>query len=71
MPLSGRWGVEAMDGQRGEMGPGELSLGEDQGCVRDAHGRFGHRSGTVGDEPAHLMTVQLHVDPVGMPCHRK
>ncbi len=71
VPLSGRWWVEAMDGTRIEMGPGELSLGEDQGCVRDGQGRRGHRSGTLGDEPAHLMTVQLHIDPVHAPCHRK
>ncbi len=70
VPLSGRWFVESMDGQRVEMGPGELSLGEDQGCVGDAHGRKGHRSGTVGAEPAHLMTVQLHVAPVKAPCTR-
>jgi hypothetical protein len=66
--LSGRWFVESMDGTRIEQGPGEFSLGEDQGCVaRD--GRKGHRSGTVGDEPCCLMTVQLHVDPVRAPCH--
>ena len=71
VPLSGRWWVESMDGRRIEMGPGDLSLGEDQGCVADAQGRKGHRSGTVGDEPAHLMTVQLHVAPVQAPCHLK
>ena len=38
-----------MDGQRVEMGPGELSFGEDQGTKRDAKGRHGHLSGTVGD----------------------
>ena len=59
VPLSGRWFVESMDGQRVEMGPGEASFGEDQGCVADAQGRRGHRSGTVGDEPAHLMIVQV------------
>lgn len=69
VPLSGRWWVESMDGTRIEMGPGELSLGEDQGCVRDEQGRCGHRSGTLGDEPAHLMTVQLHIDPERSPCH--
>ncbi len=69
VPLSGRWWVEAMDGTRVEMGPGELSLGEDQGCVADAQGRKGHRSGTVGDVPAVLMTVQLHVPPVRRPGH--
>jgi hypothetical protein len=69
VPLSGRWWVEAMDGTRVEMGPGELSFGEDQGCTQDQQGRFGHRSGTVGDEPAVLMTIQRHVQPVRRPCH--
>lgn len=68
VPLSGRWFVEAMDGTRVEMGPGELSFGEDQECT-EIDGRKGHRSGTVGDEPAVLMTVQLHVDPVHKPGH--
>ena len=63
LPASGRWWVESMDGTRVEMGPGDLSLGEDQGCTTDAAGRKGHRSGTVGDQPAVLMTVQLHVQP--------
>ena len=58
IPLSGRWFVEAMDGGRVEMGPGELSFGEDQGCtVRD--GKTGHLSGTVGNEPAVMMIVQF------------
>jgi hypothetical protein len=52
-----------------EMGPGEFSLGEDQNCTQDAQGRKGHRSGTIGDQPAVLMTVQLHVAPVRRPCH--
>jgi hypothetical protein len=60
-----------MDGTRVEMGPGDLSLGEDQGCITDEQGRNGHRSGTIGDEPAVLMTVQLHVPPVRRPCHLK
>lgn len=65
--LSGRWWVEAMDGTRIEQGPGEFSFGEDQGCTgRD--GRKGHRSGTIGDEPCRLMTVQLHRDPRREPC---
>ena len=71
VPLSGRWWVESMDGQRVEMGPGELSLGEDQHCVADVQGRRGHRSGTVGGEPAHLMTIQLRVPSVPAPCHLK
>ena len=69
VPLSGRWWVEAMDGSRVEMGPGDLSLGEDQGCQQDAQGRKGHRSGVIGDQPAVLMTVQLHVPPVHRPGH--
>ena len=66
--LSGRWWIESMDGQRIEQGPGEFSFGEDQGCT-ELDGRKGHRSGTVGDTPASLMTVQLHVPPVRRPCH--
>ena len=37
--------------------------------VADADGRKGHRSGTIGDHPAVLMTVQLHVDAKHEPCH--
>jgi hypothetical protein len=69
VPLSGWWWVEAMDGTRVEMGPGDLSLGEDQGCVAATDGRRGHRSGTIGDQPAVLMTVQIHEAPVIRPCH--
>lgn len=58
IPLSGRWFVESMDGQRVEMGPGEISFGEDQD-TREQDGRTGHRSGTIGDEPAVLMVVQF------------
>jgi hypothetical protein len=71
VPLSGRWWVEAMDGSRVEMGPGELSFGEDQGCVADEQGRRGHRSGALGDVPAVLMTVRLHVPPVRRRCHMR
>ena len=66
--LSGRWWIESMDGTRIEQGPGEFSFGEDQGC-REIDGRKGHRSGTLGDEPCRLMTVQLHRDPKREPCH--
>ncbi|GAB2561530.1 cupin domain-containing protein [Dyella jejuensis] len=59
VPLSGRWFVESMDGQRVELGPGEVSFGGDQDCVADAHGHKGHRSGTLGEQPAVLMLVQL------------
>ena len=63
VPLSGRWYVETMDGQRVEMGAGEMSFGEDQNCTPDARGRKGHMSGTVGASPAVLMIVQLDVAP--------
>ena len=68
VPLSGRWFVESMDGYRVEMGPGEISFGEDQGS-REAGGKMGHLSGTVGDEPAVLMLIQLVTLPEGSsPC---
>ncbi len=63
VPLQGCWFVETMDGMRVEMGPGELSFGADQNSKEDASGRLGHRSGTVGNEPATLTVVQLE-DPV-------
>jgi hypothetical protein len=66
--LSGRWWIESMDGTRIEQGPGEFSFGEDQGCTK-TDGKKGHRSGTIGDQPAVLMTVQLHIDPGRAPCH--
>jgi hypothetical protein len=68
--LSGRWWVESMDGTRVEQGPGEFSFGEDQGCA-EVDGKKGHRSGTIGDEPCRLMTVQLHIAPKRHPCHLK
>ncbi|MBF8965503.1 cupin domain-containing protein [Pontibacter sp. FD36] len=59
VPLSGRWYVETMDGQRVEMGTGEISFGGDQNTKANAQGHKGHVSGTVGTEPAKLMIVQL------------
>jgi len=58
IPLSGRWFVESMDGTRVEMGSGEISFGADQNCSKK-NGRVGHRSGTVGSEPAVLLIIQL------------
>ena len=58
VPLSGRWFVEAMDGTRVDMGPGEISFGGDQNC-REVDGKRGHRSGTIGDVPAVLMVIQF------------
>ena len=71
VPLSGRWWVESMDGTRVEMGPGDLSLGEDQHCRADAAGRHGHRSGVIGSEPAVLITVRLSPTAAHHPCHRR
>lgn len=59
VPLSGRWFVETMDGTRVEMGAGEVSFGGDQNTKPNEKGHKGHLSGTVGDEPAVLMVVQL------------
>ena len=68
IPLSGRWFVESMDGQRIEMGPGEISFGADQG-TRELNGRKGHLSGTVGDLPAVLWLIQLdEAAPHREPC---
>jgi hypothetical protein len=72
VPLSGRWFVETMDGKRVEMGPGDLSFGNDQNTKFDAQGRRGHRSGTVGDQPCITMMVQVDQDPVNSrPCQLK
>ncbi len=63
IPLSGCWFVETMDGQRVEMGAGEISFGADQNTQVDAQGRKGHLSGTVGTEPAVLIIVQFDETP--------
>lgn len=65
--LSGHWWIESMDGTRIEQGPGEFSFGEDQGCT-ETDGKKGHRSGTIGDQPAVLMTVQLGIASTRRPC---
>jgi hypothetical protein len=68
VPLSGCWFVEAMDGTRVEMGPGELSFGGDQNC-REVGEKLGHQSGTVGNVPAVLMVVQFDDAPAPTaPC---
>jgi hypothetical protein len=61
IPISGGWGVETMDGTRVEMGPGEVSFGEDLG-TQERDGKRGHRSWTVGDQPAVLMLVQFKAE---------
>jgi hypothetical protein len=68
IPLSGRWFVESMDGQRVEMGPGDISFGADQN-TKEVDGKKGHLSGTVGGEPATLMLVQFENPSMGrQPC---
>lgn len=62
VPLSGRWFVETMDGERVEMGLRDVSFGGDPHTQADEQGRKGHLSGTMGDEPARLMVVQLQSD---------
>lgn len=59
VPVSGRWFVETMDGQRVEMGVGEVSFGADQNTKSDEKGHKGHISGTIGEQPVMLMIVQL------------
>jgi hypothetical protein len=60
VPLSGRWFVETLDGQRVEMGPGDVSFGGDQQTKPNGEGHKGHLSGTLGNEPAVLMIAQLN-----------
>ena len=67
VPLAGRWFVETMDGKRVEMGPGEISFGNDQNTKADAKGRRGHLSGTVGDQPCTLMLVQMDRNAANTP----
>jgi hypothetical protein len=68
IPLSGRWSVESMDGQRIEMGPGEISFGADQN-TKELDGKKGHRSTTIGDQPAVLMLIQFGTgSPTLSPC---
>ncbi len=72
IPLSGRWFVETMDGVRVEMGPGEASFGEDQNTKPNSKGEKGHLSGTLGNEPAVLMLIQLKDAPtVNRQCRFK
>ncbi|ACB94945.1 cupin [Beijerinckia indica] len=68
IPLRGTWFVQAMDGTRVELGPGDISLGEDQNST----GKQGHLAGNVSEESVTLMVIQLDVTPtIGQPCHFK
>lgn len=63
VPLSGTWFVQAMDGSRIAVGPGDVVAGEDQGARTDAEGHRGHLSRNPGTVPVSLLVVQL----VGLP----
>lgn len=63
IPLKGTWFVQAMDGTRVEMGPGDISLGEDQRTLPDAQGHKGHLGGNVTSGPVTLMVIQLAEAP--------
>lgn len=69
IPLKGSWYVTGMDGHKVVMGPGEVSLGEDQLSRRDGQGHTGHLAGNVGDGPVELMVVQTDETPTAdRPC---
>ncbi len=59
VPLAGTWFVQAMDGSRIAVGPGDLVVGEDQGARTDAAGHRGHLSRNPGTVPVSLMITQL------------
>lgn len=72
IPLRGTWYVTAMDGTRVEMGPGDVSLGEDQMSRKDLKGHVGHFAGNVGDGSVTLMVIQTDETPtVDQPCRFK
>lgn len=58
VPLSGRWFIETQDGERVEMGPGDIHWGADIESELDPS-RVGHRSGQIGDVPCVQMMVQF------------
>ncbi len=58
VPLSGRWFIEAQDGSRVEMGPGDIHWGEDI-ATRSIMGDTGHRSGQLGPDPCVIMMIQF------------
>ncbi|WP_206433215.1 hypothetical protein [Sphingomonas sp. S-NIH.Pt15_0812] len=59
IPLRGRWFIETMDGNRVEMGPGDIHFGQDQ---ETTNGK-GHRSGQIGDEPCFQIIIQFATSP--------
>ncbi|KTT16842.1 hypothetical protein [uncultured Pseudacidovorax sp.] len=65
VPLRGRWFIETMDGQRVEMGPGDIHFGQDQGTT----GARGHRSGQLGEEPCLQLMLQFAASPAAQTRH--
>ena len=59
VPLAGTWFVQAMDGSRITVEPGDLVVGEDGGARPDAAGHRGHLSRNPGTVPVSLMITQL------------
>jgi hypothetical protein len=59
IPLRGRWFIETMDGNRVEMGPGDIHFGQDEGTTNEK----GHRSGQIGDEPCLQIMIQFATSP--------
>ncbi len=69
VPLAGTWFVQAMDGSRIAVGPGDVVVGEDGGARPDAAGHRGHLSRNPGTVPVSLMIVQMGgLPPTSRPC---
>ncbi|UZO80849.1 hypothetical protein NBT05_18155 [Aquimarina sp. ERC-38] len=62
IPTKGRWFIETQQGNRIEMGPGDIHFGEDLDTT-EISGNRGHKSGTVGNEPCCMMIVQFEDVP--------
>jgi hypothetical protein len=61
-----------MDGTRVNLGPGDVSVGEDQNTKPDAKGHKGHLAGNVSSGAVALMVIQLAETPtVNQPCRFK
>ncbi|CAN5363855.1 hypothetical protein BH10PSE15_BH10PSE15_07220 [soil metagenome] len=58
VPVSGRWFIETQDGERVEMGPGDIHWGADIENALESS-RIGHRSGQMGDQPCVQLMVQF------------
>jgi quercetin dioxygenase-like cupin family protein len=70
--LKGTWFIEAMDGTKVDLKPGDVWFAEDRDSKPDAEGRVGHRSGNIGDDPVTLLVVQLETPPtVDQACRFK